>query len=257
VGSDGYGIVAALGEQHDELAGILADLTDSDWARPTRCEGWVVADVVLHLAQTDEMAIGSLEGRYAEAVDELMAGSGVRTMGNVDDGAAAMVSAQRGLPPSAIRERWLRASGAVRSLASAADGHKRVAWVTGELSVTTLAATRLAECWIHTGDVADAVGVGLAPAGRLRHVARLAWRTLPYAFERAGRRLSGPVAFELTGPRGDAWDFVPDHDPVTVIRGDRVELCMVAGQRLEWTESSLKGHGPDSDAVLELVRTYA
>jgi uncharacterized protein (TIGR03084 family) len=255
--SDAHGIVAALGEQHDELAGILADLTDADWARPTRCDGWVVSDVVLHLAQTDEMAIGSLEGRYGEAVDELMAGSAVTTMGNVDDGAAAMVSAQRGVSPSAIRDRWLKASGTVRSLADAADGHKRVVWVTGELSVTTLTATRLAECWIHTGDVADAVGVQLEGADRLRHIARLAWRTLPYAFERAGRKLSGPVAFELTGPRGDAWDFVPNDDPMTVIRGDGVELCMVAGQRLDWRESALKGHGPDAEAVLELVRTYA
>src|SRR6266851_3622670 len=133
--TDAYGIVAALGEQHDELAGILAGLTDSDWARPTRCEGWAVADVVLHLAQTDEMAIGSLEGRYGDAVDELMDGSGITTMGNVDDGAAAMVTAQRGVPPSAIRDRWLKASGTVSSLADAADGHKRVVWVTGELSV--------------------------------------------------------------------------------------------------------------------------
>jgi uncharacterized protein (TIGR03084 family) len=255
--SDAHGIVAALGEQHDELAGILAELTDADWARPTRCDGWVVSDVVLHLAQTDEMAIGSLEGRYGEAVDELVAGSAVTTMGNVDDGAAAMVAAQRGLPPTAIRDRWLKASGTVRSLAGAADGHKRVVWVTGELSVTTLTATRLAECWIHSGDVADAVGVELEPADGLRHIARLAWRTLPYAFERYGRQLSGPVAFELTGPRGEAWDFVPDHDPVTVIRGDGVELCMVAGRRLDSTESSLKGHGPDAEAVLELVRTYA
>jgi hypothetical protein len=44
---------------------------------------------------------------------------------------------------------------------------------------------------------------------------------------------------------------------MTVIRGDGVELCMVAGQRLEWTEAALKGHGPDAEAVLELVRTYA
>ena len=90
----------------------------------------------------------------------------------------------------------------------------------GKLSVHTLTTTRLAETWIHTGDVADALGTTLAPTDRLRHVARLAWRTLPYAFARGGRELHGPVAFDLRGPDGDSWDFVPDTDPVTTIHGD-------------------------------------
>ena len=66
---------------------------------------------------------------------------------------------------------------------AAADPHLRVTWVTNQLSVETLAATRLSECWIHTGDVAAALGVRLEPTERLRFIARLAWRTLPYAPE--------------------------------------------------------------------------
>ncbi len=64
---------------------------------------------------------------------------------------------------------------------------ERVTWVSGQLSLHTLTATRLSEAWIHTGDIASALGVDLAPTDRLRHIARLAWRTLPYAFDRAGR----------------------------------------------------------------------
>src|SRR5205823_1880386 len=106
-----------------------------------------------------------------------------------------------------------------------ADPHERVTWVAGQLSVRTLATTRLAETWIHSGDVADALGRSLVPSDRLRHIARLAWRTLPYAFERAGRQLHGPVAFELRGPDGRAWEFAPDEEPATTIRGDGHELC--------------------------------
>jgi uncharacterized protein (TIGR03084 family) len=249
------GIVAAVAEQHDELAGVVAVLSDADWQRPTRCEGWTVADVLLHLAQTDELAIASLQGHFADAVNQLTAGTG--GLSTSDDGAAAMVARQRGLPTSAIRDRWLEGAASLRGLFDAADGHLRVMWVAGKLSVRTLATTRLAETWIHAGDVADAVRVRLAPADRLRHVARLAWRTLPYAFERAGRELTGPVAFELRGPSGDAWHFAADSDPVTVIRGDGPELCLVAGRRLDPAASSLRGDGPDAEAVLELVRTYA
>jgi uncharacterized protein (TIGR03084 family) len=130
-------------------------------------------------------------------------------------------------------------------------------WVSGELSARTLATTRLAETWIHTGDVADAVGVTLPASDRLWHVARLAWRTLPYAFARAGRELVGPVSFELRAPGGEAWNFIPDAEPRTVIRGDAYELCLVAARRAEPRETSLRGDGADVDAVLELVRTYA
>jgi uncharacterized protein (TIGR03084 family) len=132
-----------------------------------------------------------------------------------------------------------------------------VPWVAGDLAVRTLATTRLAETWIHTGDVAHALGVDLAPTDRLRLIARLAWRTIPYAFGRDGRELHGPVAFHLRGPSGDAWDFDPDEPAVTTITGDAHELCLVAARRVDPSDTSLAGEGPDADAVLQLVRTYA
>ena len=49
------------------MDGLLAELDDDGWARPSACEGWSVADVVLHLAQTNEMAIGSARGDYQGA----------------------------------------------------------------------------------------------------------------------------------------------------------------------------------------------
>ncbi|MBV9039647.1 MAG: maleylpyruvate isomerase N-terminal domain-containing protein, partial [Acidimicrobiia bacterium] len=59
-------VVSALADQQAELSGVLENLDDADWQRPSRCEGWTVADVVLHLAQTNEMAIASVDGRYPE-----------------------------------------------------------------------------------------------------------------------------------------------------------------------------------------------
>ena len=149
------------------------------------------------------------------------------------------------------------AAAALREALAAADPHQRVDWVAGRLSVRTLATTRLAECWIHTGDVAAAVGATEEPSDRLEHIARLAWRTLPYAFARDGRELSGPVAFDLLAPSGARWHLVPDEEPVTVIEGSGHELCLVAARRRAPDETSLHGTGPDVDSVLELVRTYA
>jgi uncharacterized protein (TIGR03084 family) len=248
-------IVAALAEQHAELDGLLAGLDERDWQRPTPCEGWTVADVVLHLAQTDELAIASARGRLAEATTELAGDLG--SSPNVDVGADRLVARERGQPGTTVGARWRANAEELRRVLAAAGPSQRVAWVAGDLSTRTLATTRLAETWIHTGDVGAALGRPPRPTDRLRHVARLAWRTLPYAFARAGRELSGPVAFELTGPSGDAWEFVPDDPPITTIRGDGVELCLVAARRVDPGDTALRGEGPDAEAVLQLVRTYA
>ena len=248
-------IVGALAEQQSELLGLVADLDEDGWQRPSRCEGWTVADVVLHVAQSDEMAIASANGRLAEYLTEI--GRNVAPVTNVDEGAEAMVARERGAPGAVVRDRYKAGADELRQLLGATDPHLRVQWVAGELSARTLATTRLAEAWIHTGDVAEALGVDLTPAPRLRHIARLAWRTLPYAFARADRELHGPVAFALEGPDGDAWDFIPVDDAVTTISGDGVELCLVAARRVDPVMTSLTGEGPDVDDVLELVRTYA
>ena len=49
--------VEAVAAQHAELADLLDGRSSADWGAPSRCPGWSVADVVLHLAQTDEMAL--------------------------------------------------------------------------------------------------------------------------------------------------------------------------------------------------------
>jgi uncharacterized protein (TIGR03084 family) len=247
-------IVAALAEQHAELAGLLAELDDDDWKRPSPCEGWSVSDVVLHLAQTDELARASARGHLAESAAAL-AGSGFAT--DVDEIAERMVGRERGQPGSVVRERWQAKADELRRVFAASHPSRRVQWVTGEVSTRTLATTRLAETWIHTGDVGEALGRFPPPTDRLQHVARLAWRTLPYAFARAGRELSGPVAFGLHGPSGAAWNFFPDDEPVTFIRGDGAELCLVAARRVDPSNTDLQGEGPDAEAVLELLRTYA
>lgn len=261
--------VAALAEQHAELAALLADLGPGDWGRSSPCDGWDVADVVLHLAQTDEMAASSLRGRFDEVIGRLTAD--LPPAGSVDDGAGLMVTHQRDIGPEAIHARWLAASADLRAAIDATDLHARVTWVAGQLAARTLVTTRLAETWIHTGDVGEALGVPIAATDRLWHIARLAWRTLPYAFAGDGRSLTGPVVFDLRGPTGDRWLFAETSggigtdtggdgstvDRITTVTGDAVDLCRVAARRADPAGTSLVAVGPDAGRVLRLVRTYA
>jgi uncharacterized protein (TIGR03084 family) len=250
------GILTALSAQQAELAGMLLTCADAAWQSESRCVGWTVADVVLHLAQTNELAIASAQDRFGRVADTISALGG----GDVDpiDAAAELrVAQERDQSVPVTLRRWQESVTQLDVALRSCDPHKRVQWVAGELSARTLATTRLAETWIHTGDVAVGLGFECRPTDRLWHIARLAWRTLPYAFARAGRTLTGPVSFELQSPGGDLWAFGVDDAPITTISGLAVDLCMVAARRAESAATSLAASGPDAVAVLELVRTYA
>jgi len=249
-------VVIALQQQQAELSNLLESLSEPDWGLPTRCEGWDVSDVVLHLAQTDEMAIASATGHLSDYASGLPSGL-LGLNGSIDDAAARLVEYERGSPTAELRERWSSGAARLIGIFDTMDLSSRVTWVAGELSARTLATTRIAETWIHSGDVASAVGRTLAATDRLQFVARLAWRTLPYAFASVGRQMTGPVAFRLESPSGEQWDFVPQEKALTTISGPASELCSVAARRVEAAATSLRGEGPDAGSVLSLVRTYA
>jgi uncharacterized protein (TIGR03084 family) len=247
-------IMQALTEQHRELDGLLTRLDGQAWARPVPgCPGWSVADVVLHLAQTDELVVASVDEGFAAAAARI---TGAVTEGTVDDVVGLMVERERGASGPSVLARWRAASAAVRSVLAGSDPRRPLPWVVTDLPARTMATTRLSECWIHTHDVADAVGVALVPGERLWHIARLAVRTVPYAFTRAGLPAPGPVAAHLTAPSGGTWVF-GDADAPTVVTGPAIDFCLVAARRLDPPASALTATGPDATDVLRLVRTYA
>ncbi len=249
-------ILLALAAQHVALGELVDGCMHDDWERPTRCTGWDVAAVLVHLAATDELATESARGTLVDDPNGFLGAADTRSL-SVDGAAAAQVDAERGAGGAAIRARWHAASREMQAAFASGDPHQRVPWVSGQLSLHTLAATRLSESWIHTDDIASALGVELPPTERLRHIARLAWRTLPYAFARADIEMKGPVALDLVGPNGERWRFDPDRRALTTIYGSAAGFCEVAARRIEPDATDLVGDGPDAHAVLRLVRTYA
>ena len=244
-----------LDRQHTDLDRLLEGLTATQWESPTRCEGWTVADVVLHLAQTDEFVIAGCTGEIADADSPFV--SGAEGAESVDDVAELAVQRERGLSTRQLLDRWREASAESRRLLRERPDDQRIPWVIGTLPPRTLATTRLAESWIHTGDIAEAVGAEVPPDDRLWHIARLAWRTLPYAFSRSGASLGGPVALHLIAPSGETWDFEADEPAATTVTGPALDWCLLAARRKPPVETSLQVEGPDSDRVLALARTYA
>ncbi|WP_426574818.1 maleylpyruvate isomerase family mycothiol-dependent enzyme [Aquihabitans sp. McL0605] len=245
---------AALRAQQVELAGYVAGADEAALLQPSRCDGWTVADVLLHLAQTNEMAVASVQGRLGEFVDG--AAAGLSPTGSIDDWAGALVDAQR-TDPSAARDRWIASAEAQSQAFERSDPDARVQWVAGDLAARSLATTRLTESWIHTVDAAVAFGPPPPPTDRLWHTVRLTWRTVPYALGQEGIVAAGPVAFTVAGPDGSPWTFGDAAAATTVITGTALDLCTVAGQRATAAATGLHGTGPDADDVLRLMRTFA
>ena len=229
-----------LAAEQERLEGILGSLDEAQWRSPSGAAGWTIADVVLHLAQSEESVVATVSGR------DLRTGLSGRADGTVDELMAEWVRAERGPTPGVVFGRWLRA----------ADPDRPLQWVAAPVKPATLATTRLAEHWAHGLDITGPFGIEFRDTERLRHVAWLAHRTLPYSMTLAGQQ-PAPVWCELTAPDGaSVWQFGPP-DADSAIAGAAGDFCRVAAQRLSPAQSRLRTRGPHGDTALRLLRTYA
>ena len=238
-----------LAAEQERLAGIVGGLDEAQWLSASGAAGWTIADVVLHLAQSEESVVvtasgGELRGRLDPAAG-----------GTVDERVAFLVSAERAAP-EVVFARWQRARRAALDALRAADPDRPLEWVAAPVKLATLATTRLAEHWAHGLDIAGPLGAEFPDTGRLRHVAWLAHRTLPYAMALAGEQ-PAPVRCELTAPDGaTVWEFGPA-EAESGIAGPAGDFCRVAARRLAPASSRLRATGPHGGTALRLMRTYA
>ena len=245
----GDDVLEALAAEGDQLEALLGSLSEGDWAHPSGCSGWSVSDVVLHLAQTEEAVVATVGGGTFD-VPAGVAGN------NVDEIMAGWVEAQRGVPGSEVFSRWRDAHRSAIESLRGADPSRPVAWAAAPLKPRTLATTRLSEHWIHAQDIAEPLQADYPDSDRLWHIARLAHRTVPYAYARAGRDDPPSLRLELTSPGGEQWTLgEPDAD--VQVRGSASAFCRVAGRRLPPDEARLEAEGERAGELLSLVRTYA
>jgi len=242
-----------LGAEQERLEKILSGLDEAQWRSASAADGWTIADVVLHLAQSEEAAAATATH------GTLRGGLGAVAGDTTDERADAAVRMERSVLPSGPAEvfaRWQRARQAALAAMRAADPDQPVEWMVGTIKPATLATTRLAEHWAHGLDIAGPLGAGFPDTDRLQHIAWLAHRTLPYALSLAGEP-AAPVRCELTAPDGEqVWRFGAA-DAESAITGSAGEFCRVAAQRLDPAHSGLKASGPHGGTALRLVRTYA
>jgi len=233
--------------EQDRLEVILSGFDDAQWQAPSAAAGWTVADVVLHLAQTEETVVATVAG---EETRSRWAGDAE----TLDEAMNRRVRAERA-PGAVVFGRWRAARrGAVPAL-RAADPQRGLEWADTSLKLKTLATTRLAEHWAHGLDITEPLAIPFPDTNRLWHIAWLAHTSLPYAFDRAGKE-AGDVFCELTAPDNATWRYGPA-EADSRITGSGSAFCRVGARRLPADRSGLEATGPHGSVALEVLRTYA
>ncbi|MET9496701.1 zf-HC2 domain-containing protein [Streptomyces sp. NPDC006552] len=274
------------------LDALLQDIGEDEWHAPVRLRWYegeeqvgrrtTVAGVIAHLTGVDALVARAL------GLDDPPAGAGHRA------GAAAALS---GLGPAARTEAywragWLPASRAVRGTwrdqshalirtvsfagsdrgGAGGSGRLPVSYGDFELALRDAMVDRAFECWIHAGDIADAVDYPYEPPAP-RHLGRmieLAARMLPGSL--AARRDSGllaPVAgvgpgrvvrLEVEGAGGGEWLISLDGGgggrEVAHVALDGVEFCRLAAGHVSPDEAAA-GQVGDRAAIRDVLSATA
>ena len=242
-------ILSDLVAEQQSLDQFLQRVAIRDWDRPTPAAGWSIRDTVSHLATFEEYAYNALaEGgsRQAEA----------DAYPNDEAFTAAGLPRGRAMRAQDVIEWWRGARAKVIEELSKSQPNTRVPWFKADMSARTFATSRLMETWAHGLDIYESLGEECEDTIRLRHIAWLAWKSLPYAFEYAGEEYTQPVRIEVLGPQWSKWIFGPQ-DTDQVIRGQAGEWCRVAVQRMDAAKAdSLKAQGKVAETAQRVARAY-
>ena len=234
-------LLTDLADEQSSLDRLLESLPPAGWARATPAPGWTIADQVRHLAVSERAAALALAGRSNEVF-----GGAAPAMTVLDD------------DPATLLDAWRTARAATLDGLSALGDRDRVMWGAGPMSARSFADARLMETWAHGLDCYAALDVTPVDTNRLRRVAGLGLRALPYAFGISGVQPPGDVrniALDLRAPDGTPWWFGPARS-VDVISGAAGDWCRVVTRRSRAGNTSLRARTPLGVVALEVARAY-
>ena len=251
-------ILSDLVAEQQSLDQFLQRIHERDWKLPTPARGWSIHDTVSHLAYTETFAAAAIAGGKSVIAAAQIDDIDTWTKRGVDEGRAKRYQE--------VIEWWRNGRAAVVDALSHMDAKERIPWIYSSMSAKGFASLRLMETWAHGLDIRAAMEGRLAldddeeepevDTPRLYHVAWLAHRMLPFAFDQAGETYPAHgIRVQLMGPRYVRWDFGPE-DTDSVIKGMAAEFCRVAVRRMDVADTGLKAIGEDAETALQVLRAY-
>lgn len=262
------------------LDALLRDIGDADWHAPVRLKWFegerevsrrtTVAGVIGHLMTVDGLVAGSL------GLDDPLGPNAPRVP--IERTEAFWNNA--GLPPNrTVREPWRDQSHTlIRTVSFAGRGVAELSVSYGDfaLPLRDSLLDRAFECWMHAGDIADAVDYPYEPPSgtHLNRMIDLAARLLPAALaDRRRAGLAGPARhlvaagapgrslhLEVEGSGGGNWYIALD-SPAAVGSADRavaqvaldgVEFCRLVAGHVS-PEEAAAGQDGDREAIRDVL----
>jgi uncharacterized protein (TIGR03084 family) len=233
------------------LRDLVAGLDETAWRGPTPAPGWTISDQVSHLAFFDDAAIQSAtdpEGFAAETergvtvgkltpdtiADRYRALTGVEVLAWFDSSRRRLITVFAGLDPAL-----------------------RLPWFGLPMSAASAFTARIMETWAHGQDVADALGHKQAATSRLRHIAHIGVRAMPYSFAANGLEVPPePVRVELAAPDGDLWTWGPEQ-AANQVNGPALDFCLLVTQRRHRDDTAIVADGQIARRWLTIAQAFA
>ena len=257
-------ILSDLVAEEQHLDQFLQSISTRDWKKKTPAPGWTIQDQVSHLAH--------VEGFAAEVIEQGQSRIDEENITDFDAWTARGPAEGRGQRHQEVIEWWRHGRADVVDALSRMLATDRIPWICGEMSARSFATMRLMETWAHGLDIKVAILGRMTPipeddleedeedpiadTPRLRHIAWLGQKSLPFAFEQVGEAYPEQgIRVELMGPKYAAWRFGPE-DTDQVIRGMAADWCRVVVLRQPASETGLKAVGSSAERALEIARAY-
>ncbi|MGA4841250.1 maleylpyruvate isomerase N-terminal domain-containing protein [Streptomyces sp. G45] len=267
------------------LDALLQDIGDAEWHAPVRLRWYesgepasrktTVAGVIAHLIAVDGLVSVALGLDDPLGADAPPAPDPTRRT-------EAYWRASPAPPTRAVRGPWRdQTHELIRTVSFAGGGSGRLSVAYGgppgrdapavALPLRDAMVERAFECWIHAGDIAEAVDYPYEPPAprHLHHMIDLAARMLPasLAERRSGRAADAPgrsLRLEVEGVGGGEW-LIPLDSAATGADGshevahvalDGVEFCRLAAGRVPPREAAA-GQTGDREAIQEVLQATA
>lgn len=242
-------IVSDYADEVAALNQILQSMSASAWETTTPAPGWNVADQVIHLGLFDRRAMWSITQPDVFVADR----TAMATNGGVD----AIHAAERRRSSTDLLSWWQQGSRELIESLSEIDMSQRCAWYGPSMSATSMMTARLMETWAHAHDISDALGHSVVPSMRLRHVAHIGVRAMPFAFAANKRDVPpGSVYVHLTAPDGSAWTWgEPSSD--SSVHGDALGFCQAVTQRRHVDDCGLSIIGEPASTWMSIAQAFA
>lgn len=262
------------------LDALLRDIGESEWHAPVRLKWFegerqvsrrtTVAGVIAHLMTVDGLVAGAL------GLDDPLGPNAPRVP---TERTEAFWSAADAPPTRTIREPWRDQSHTlIRTVSFAGGGVAELSVSYGDfaLPLRDSLLDRAFECWMHAGDIADAVDYPYEPpsGSHLHRMIDLAARLLPAALaDRRRAGLAGPARhlvaagapgrslhLEVEGSGGGNWYIALDSpaavgsadQAVAQVALDGVEFCRLVAGHIS-PEEAAAGQDGDREAIRDVL----